>query len=84
MTTVDECVARLACEYFHVAPARIGPLTRLRDHLEADDHEVFDFAAEIEALFDIVFDDRELAQVITLGDLSQLVKNAIANRNEVA
>ena len=61
-----------------VEPVDLGRETSLIDDLAADSLDVLEVVTRVEALYDIVFPDREIAAIVTYGDLTAITTALVA------
>lgn len=60
-------------EAINVDPAKVVPDARLKEDLEIDSLSAVELSLELETRFDITIDDEELANLVTVQDIIDIV-----------
>lgn len=78
MADTFDRVRKIIVEHFQCDPSVVKPETRFFDHLGADNLDRLEVGLEIEMRFDFVFDDDDLSEFITVGDIVALIERKSA------
>ena len=67
-------VQRIICEQFDLEPELVTDETTL-DNIDADSLDVYDLAQTLEGAFGVVFSEKALEEIATVGDIVRYIEN---------
>ena len=71
---IFERVQKIICEQFDLEPEQVTENTTL-DDIDADSLDVYDLAQTLETAFDVVFSEKALEEVNSVGDVVRFIEN---------
>ncbi|MDR1928030.1 MAG: acyl carrier protein [Oscillospiraceae bacterium] len=71
---IFERVQKIICDQFDAEPEQVTEATSLED-VNADSLDLYDLAQSLEAAFDIQFQEEDLEEIKTIGDIVRFIEN---------
>jgi acyl carrier protein len=71
---IFERVQKIICEQFDLEPEQVTEATTL-DDIDADSLDVYDLAQTLETVFEIIFNEKALEEISTIGDVVRYIEN---------
>ncbi len=67
-------ITDILVETTNVDPAKVSPESKLKDDLGIDSLDSVELVLELETQFDVRIEDEELAALVTVGDIIELIQ----------
>lgn len=71
---IFERVQKLICEQFDLEPERVTEETTMEE-VDADSLDIYDMAQTLESEFDVIFNDKALEELCSVGDIVRYIES---------
>jgi acyl carrier protein len=78
---IPTLLAEIVAEHLDVAPDTLDPGLHLADDLGVDSIALLDLGMRLEDVFDVWLSDEQLGSLVTIADLTEAVREAVACRD---
>ncbi len=72
-----EKLQQIIADVLNIDPSMISEESKFIDDLSADSLDIFEIITNIEETFDITIDDSQAESIVTVGDASEAIRNAV-------